>query len=279
MSLRPVADIRAELAQRWHSAIAHQGAPLRCGRFSGIKELDALLEPAGIPVGRLTEITGACSSGKTGLALSLFAACLSEGGIGAYVDPAKTFFAPFAISGSGVDLRRLIIVRPQDAAGMRRGVDALVRGGACAIVVFDCSEHAGFLQAHHCTRLVAQAEKTGTALIALSHGNVPALAYFASLRLRVAGIIPLWQQGDDGSARLLGYRTSVGIVKSRAAAPGRSAMLTALLPDVLNTWPTTPHKRMDLYDASDRMSHNFALFKRGMLAREPIAGWTAAGGS
>jgi len=271
-----VLDLRAQLERRWHSAVAQQGGMGARGLFSGVAGLDELLRPGGVPAGRLTEIIGSPSSGKTGVALAILADALGAGGIGAYIDPDGTFFTPFAAQ-AGLNLGRLIVVRPPDSAGARRAVDALVRGGACAVVVLDCSGRADLLQTHHCARLAAQAEKTGTALLLLSHGNSSALAYFASLRIGTSGIAPMWQHGSGG-VRLLGYRTHVGILKSRTAAPGASALLSAALADVTGTWPIDSPDRLDLSDASNRLSDHTALPKRGVFALEPLVGRTAAGG-
>jgi hypothetical protein len=232
-----VAQLRAVLERRWQEAVPRALTPVRAGRVSGIAGIDELLGPGGIPRGQLTELFGAASSGKTTLAVAILAACTREGGIGAYIDPAKTFFAP-AAAGAGIDLQRLIVVRPSDGAAARRAVDALVRGGACTVVVFDASELPNALQTHHCARLVAQAEKTGTSLLIVSRGNVQAVASFASLRLRALALEPLWQEGSDGGGRLLGCIAAVEVAKSRAIGPGRSARVAAALPEVAGTWPT-----------------------------------------
>ncbi|MBC5825190.1 MAG: hypothetical protein GIX02_10275 [Candidatus Eremiobacteraeota bacterium] len=276
MPLQSVLALRSQIERRWHSAVAHQGSASAPALCSGIADLDALLRPGGIPAGRLTEILGEPSSGKTGIALAILTAALRAGGIGAYVDPSRTFFAPFAAH-AGLDLGRFIVVRPTNPASARSAVDALVRGGACAAVVVDCSGDAELLQTHHCARLAAQAERTGTALIALSHGNVSALAYFASLRLHVWGIAPLWQQGAE-CVQLLGYRARVGILKSRTSAPGASALLMAVLPDVAGSWPIHSDDRMDFSDAPNRLFDHLQLFQRGVRARESLLGRTAAGG-
>lgn len=231
-----VSELRSALERRWQGVIPHAAAPARPGRTSGIAELDTLLGPAGVPRGQLTELFGARSSGKTMLAFALLAAATREGVLGAYVDPFGTFFAPGA-AGAGIDLRRLIVARPRDAAGACRAVDALVRGGACAVVVFDCSALPGALQTHHCARLVAQAEKTGTALVVITSGNAQPVASFASLRLRAHDLVPVWQDGSDGGGRLLGCLASVAVAKSRAIVPGRSTRFAAALPDVAGTWP------------------------------------------
>jgi hypothetical protein len=282
-SCSAVEDLRVQIQRRWHSAIAHEARACTRGRLSGFPQLDALLAPAGIPSGQLLEISGQASSGKTGLALAIAAAFLRSGDICAYVDPQKSFFAPFAAAG-GVDLKRLLIVRPQDATAMRRAIDALVRAGAFAAVVIDCSQNPSAVQTHHCTRLVAQAAKNGTTLVALSHGNTPALASCASLRLHAGDIAPLWQPGSDGEDRLCGYRTSISLIKSRSIAPGRSVMLNVLLPDVYNTWPSmqarddtpNPLDEDESYEPPNRMPDRSALFHSGMLASKLVAERAAA---
>src|SRR5215469_1383607 len=231
-----VAELRNALERRWQGVVPHAAAPVRPGRASGIGDLDALLGTAGVPAGQLTELFGARSSGKTMIALALLAAAMRDGALGALIDPSKSFFAPSA-AGAGIDLRRLIVVRPGDGAGVRRAADALVRGGACPVVVVDCSESPGALQTHHCARLVGQAEKTSTTLVVVSNGDLQAVASFASLRLRVHDLTPLWQEGSAGSDRLLGCVASVDVAKSRAIAPGRSVRFAAVLPDVAGTWP------------------------------------------
>jgi len=97
----------------------------------------------------------------------------------------------------------------------------------------------GALQAHHCARLAAQAEKTGTALVIITEGGkATAVASFASLRVRACGLAPLWQAGSDAGGRLAGCAASIEIVKSRAVAPGRGTNIAAPLPEVAGTWPT-----------------------------------------
>jgi RecA/RadA recombinase len=199
-------------------------------------DLDELLGSAGIPRGRLTEVFGGPSSGKTSVAFAVLAACTNAGLLAAYVDAAGTFYAP-AAAGAGIRLAQVLVVRPPTADMARRAVDALVRCGACALVVFDCAGLGDVLRAHQCARLASQAEKTDTALLALSSGNVPALASFASLRLRLSGLKPVWQKGSAGGGQLAGCVTSIEVVKSRMSAPGRSAAIQALLPDIAGSWP------------------------------------------
>ena len=230
-----VADLRSLIERRWHGATARVGAAPAPGAFTGDADLDAALGAGGIPRGRMAELFGAPSSGKTTLAFAFLAACTRAGEIAAWVDPARTFFAP-AAAAAGIDVRRLLVVRPNGAAAMRRAVDALVRGGACAMVALDCTGLRDSLLAHHCARLVAQAEKTGTVLLVLSGGDVPAVASFASVRLRAEGLAPRWQAGSAGSGRLAGCAVSVTVAKSRTAAPGKRVRVEACLPDVAGTF-------------------------------------------
>ncbi len=234
-----VADLQSLLQRRWHGAAVHGRAAGVTGWPTGIASLDRALGPVGIPSGRLTEIFGAPSSGKTTLAYAVLAACTQRGDIGAYVDPQHGLFAPAALA-AGIVLERLLIVRPTQTQALRRAVDAIVRSGACAVVVLDGTS-ADTLQTHHCARLVAQAERNNTALIALSRGESQPLASFASLRLRMRSLAPLWQSGSEGGDRLCGYGIELNVVKSRLGAPGMSAEFAASMYDVAMSWPDAHH--------------------------------------
>ena len=230
-----VAALQSLIESRWSGAAVHGRVLPITGWPTGIASVDRALGPTGIPCGRLTEVFGERSCGKTTLVYALLAACTHRGDIGAFIDPQASLFAP-AAEAAGIDLERLIVVRPGHAQALRRALDALVRSGACAVVVVDAAG-AEALQTHHCARLVAQAERTATTLIALSQGDSQALASFASLRLRMHGLAPLWQDGSDGGARLSGYGISLDIAKSRMGAPGKSATVEVCIPDVSNSWP------------------------------------------
>ena len=231
----PVAALESMLERRWHGAAVHGHALSLTGWSTGIPSLDRALGPTGIPHGRLTEIFGDASSGKTTLAFALLAACTRRGDLGAYVDPENSLFAP-AAEAAGIDLDRLIVVRPKAAQAVRRAADAIVRSGACAVVVLD-TVSADALQTHHCARLVSQADRNGITLVALSRGESQPLASFASLRVRMRDLSPLWQPGSDGGGRLSGYSIVLDVAKSRMGAPGASAAFDAHMPDVATSWP------------------------------------------
>lgn len=231
----PVTAIENLLERRFHGATVHaKAAPARAGWNTGIPDIDRALGPVGVPQGRITELFGEVSSGKTTLVYALLAACTERDDIGAYVDPDKTLFAP-AAHAAGIDLTRLIVVRPTEAPTLRRAVDAIVRSGACAVTVLD-GWSADALQTHHYARLAAHAEKNGTSLVVLSRGGCQPLASFASLRIHLRGISPLWQAGSDGGARLHGYRIALEVAKSKFGAPGKSASFDAWFPEVTGSW-------------------------------------------
>jgi hypothetical protein len=230
--------LRSLLESRWHGSAAHGAAQAARLFTTGIPSLYRALG-AGFPVGRLTEIFGERSCGKTSLAYGLLARCTRIGDLAAWIDSEKSFFAPTAES-AGILLEQLLVIRPRDAAGYRRAADAVVRSGACAIVVLDgaCSEA---LQTHHYARLVAQAEKTGTMLVALSRGTSQPLASFASLRIRASGLSPFWQTGIRTAYdhRLAGYQIACEVVKSKVSVPGTSAAVNVMLADVAGSWPAS----------------------------------------
>ena len=235
-----VAAIESLLERRFHGATVHaKAAPPRGGWTTGISDFDRALGPIGVPHGRITELFGETSSGRTTIAYALLAACTARGDIGAYVDPDNALYAPAAY-GAGIDLTRLIVVRPSEASSLRRAADALVRSGACAVTVLDgCS--ADVLQPHHYARLASHAEKNGTSLVVLSHGGCQPLASFASLRVHLRGLMPLWQAGSDGGVRRHGYRIALDVAKSKFGAPGKSASFDVQFSDVTGSWRVPAH--------------------------------------
>jgi recA bacterial DNA recombination protein len=242
------------MASRWQGPAVHGHVQAVCPFATGIPSLDRALGDGGIPIGRLTEVFGERSSGKTTFAYGLLARCTRLGDIGAWIDPEKSFFAPAAES-AGVVLERLIVIRPRDAVGCRRAADAVVRSGACAVVVLDGASSEA-LQTHHCARLVAQAEKTATILIALSCGASRPLASFASLRIRTCGLSPFWQSGTRmrTDSRLAGYQITCDVVKSKVSIPGKSAAVSVGLADVGASWPESQSR-----DVEECVDHACAL--------------------
>jgi hypothetical protein len=136
---------------------------------SGWPEVDALLG-GGLPRGRLSEIVGLRSSGKTSLALASAARATSAQQLVAWVDGPGELYPPVAAA-QGVDLERLLIVKSggkQEDAGLAaaRAGEIVARSRAFGLVVLDVSERAGFPE-RAASRLRAAAHEAGIAVVAL----------------------------------------------------------------------------------------------------------------
>lgn len=117
-----------------------------CFASSGRPDIDALLPGKGFPRGALSELMGGPGSGKTAVALSSLAIGMSEEGLGAFVDGRGELYPP-AVASFGLDLNRLLIVRPSSGdpgcdglEQTRRALwaaEALLASGAFPIVVMD----------------------------------------------------------------------------------------------------------------------------------------------
>jgi protein ImuA len=120
--------------------------PPRRVRFasSGRPEVDVLLPGGGFPRGALTELAGGHASGKTALALSALAAAMGQDGLAAFVDGRCELYPP-AAAAFGVDLDRLLVVRPLgheegEGEAVRRALwaaEALLSSGAFEAVAMD----------------------------------------------------------------------------------------------------------------------------------------------
>ena len=218
---------------------------------SGSIGLDIALGVGGYPRGRIIEIFGPESSGKTTLALHAIAEAQKEGGIAAFVD-AEHAFDRFYAQNLGVDLENLIISQPDFGEQALEIVDNLIRSGAIDIVVVDSvaaltpkSEIEGEmgdskmgLQA----RLMSQALRKLTANISRTQSTVifinqlrekigvvfgnpetttggNALKFYATQRLDVRRIGAI----KNTKGEILGNRTRVKVVKNKVAPPFKTA--------------------------------------------------------
>jgi len=213
--------------------------------------LDVALGVGGYPRGRVIEIFGPESSGKTTLALHAIAEAQKDGGIAAFVD-AEHAFDRFYAQNLGVDLENLIISQPDFGEQALEIVDNLIRSGAIDIVVVDSvaaltpkSEIEGEmgdskvgLQA----RLMSQALRKLTANISRTQSTVifinqlrekigvmfgnpetttggNALKFYATQRLDVRRIGAI----KNSKGEILGNRTRVKVVKNKVAPPFKTA--------------------------------------------------------
>ena len=217
---------------------------------TGSLALDIALGVGGIPKGRITEIYGPESSGKTTLALHLVAEAQREGGIAAYID-AEHALDPEYARNLGVDIDSLLVSQPGTGEEALEIADGLVRSGALALIVVDSvaalvpkAEIEGEMGDSHMglqARMMSQAMRklTGTLAktncgivfinqirekIGVMFGNPEttpggrALKFYASVRLEVRRVETL-KQGTD----MVGNRTKVKVVKNKVAPPFRQA--------------------------------------------------------
>lgn len=208
--------------------------------------LDTALGVGGLPRGRIIEIFGPESSGKTTLALHAVAEAQKKGGICAYVD-AEHAMDPEYAKKLGVKINELLISQPDTGEQGLEITESLVRSGKIDIIVVDSvaaltpkDEIEGDMGAHHVgkqARLMSQALRKLTAIVARSKtvvifinqirmqigvmfGNPEttpggkALKFYTSVRLDIRRIAQI-KKGDD----VVGSRTRVKVVKNKVAAP------------------------------------------------------------
>ena len=217
---------------------------------TGAIELDIALGVGGIPRGRVTEIFGPESSGKTTVALHVIAEAQKNGGTAAFID-AEHALDPVYASKLGVDIQNLLVSQPDTGEQALEIAEALVRSGAIDVIVIDSvaalvprAEIEGEMGDSHVglqARLMSQAlrklsgiiNKSNTAAIFINQlrekvgvmfGNPEttpggrALKFYASVRLDVRRVDTL-KQGTE----MVGSRTRVKVVKNKVAPPFKQA--------------------------------------------------------
>jgi recombination protein RecA len=208
--------------------------------------LDAALGVGGVPRGRIIEIFGPESSGKTTLALHIIAEAQKMGGICAFID-AEHAMDPEYSQRLGVKIDQLLISQPDNGEQALDIVDSLVRSGKIDVIVIDSvaaltpkDEIEGDMGAYHVgkqARLMSQALRKLTAIVAKSKtvvifinqirmqigvmfGNPEttpggkALKFYTSVRLDIRRIAQI-KKGDE----IMGGRVRVKVVKNKVAAP------------------------------------------------------------
>ncbi|MEO9953007.1 MULTISPECIES: recombinase RecA [Nonlabens] len=218
---------------------------------TGSLALNAALGVGGYPRGRVIEIYGPESSGKTTLTLHAIAECQKAGGIAAFID-AEHAFDRFYAEKLGVDLDNLIISQPDNGEQALEIADNLIRSGAIDIIVVDSvaaltpkSEIEGEmgdskmglharLMSQALRKLTGSISKTNCTVIFINQlrekigvmfGNPEtttggnALKFYASVRLDIRRSTQI----KDSSGAVLGNKTRVKVVKNKVAPPFRMA--------------------------------------------------------
>ena len=217
---------------------------------TGSLGIDLALGVGGLPRGRVVEIFGPESSGKTTLAIHAIAEAQKQGGIAAFIDAEHAFDRYYAQK-LGVDIENLLISQPDNGEQALEIADNLIRSGAIDIIVIDSvaaltpkSEIEGEmgdskmglqarLMSQALRKLTATISRTGCCCIFINQlrekigvmfGNPEtttggnALKFYASIRLDIRRI----GQIKEGEA-VIGNRTRVKIVKNKVAPPFRTA--------------------------------------------------------
>src|SRR5579864_4486388 len=217
---------------------------------TGSIALDLALGVGGIPRGRITEIYGPESSGKTTLCLHIIANAQRAGGYAAFIDAEHALDRTYAAR-CGVDTNNLLISQPDTGEQALEIVDSLVRSNAIDVVVIDSvaalaprAEIEGEMGDSHVglqARLMSQAMRKLTGAISSSNTSViftnqlrekvgvmfgnpettaggRALKFYASVRLDIRRIDSI-KQGQE----VMGSRTRVRVVKNKVAPPFRVA--------------------------------------------------------
>lgn len=217
---------------------------------TGSIDLDVALGLGGVPRGRVVEIFGPESSGKTTLALHIIAEAQKNGGSAAFID-AEHALDPSYAANLGVDVENLIVSQPDTGEQALEIAEALVRSGAIDVIVVDSvaalvpraeiegemgDSHVGLqarMMSQALRKLAGSVNKSKTTTIFINQlrekigvmfGNPEttpggrALKFYSSVRLDVRRIESI-KQGSD----ILGNRTRVKVVKNKVAPPFKIA--------------------------------------------------------
>lgn len=236
-----------------------KGSIMRLGESAGMDvdviptgaiSLDAALGVGGIPRGRVIELFGPESAGKTMLALHIVSEAQRMGGVAAFVDAEHALDVHFARK-LGVDIDNLLVSQPDSGEEALEITDTLVRSGAIDLIVVDSvaalvpkaelegdmgDSHVGLharLMSQALRKLTGSAQKSGTTVLFINQLRMKigvmfgspetttggrALCFYSSVRLDIRGIGAI-KDGDE----VIGRRTRIKVVKNKVAPPFREA--------------------------------------------------------
>jgi len=205
--------------------------PVECISTGSIS-IDYALGVGGVPRGRVIEIFGPESSGKTTLALQVIAQAQKQGGMAAFVDAEHALDAAYAKK-LGVDIDNLLVSQPDNGEQALEIVEVLIRSGGVDVVVDAQMGLQARLMSQALRKLTGVVSKSKTCLIFINQlrekigvmfGNPEtttggrALKFYASVRIDIRRVASI----KDGDL-VVGGRTRVKVVKNKVAPPFRDA--------------------------------------------------------
>ena len=196
---------------------------------TGALSLDIALGIGGVPRGRIIEVYGPESSGKTTLALHIIAEAQKEGGEAAFID-AEHALDPVYAKKLGVDIDNLIVSQPDTGEQALEITESLIRSGALDVVVVDSvaalvpkAEIDGDMGDSHMglqARLMSQALRK---LAGAINKSKTVLIFINQLREKIGVMFGNPETTTGGRALKLGNRVRVKVVKNKVAPPFREA--------------------------------------------------------
>lgn len=253
---------------------------------TGAISLDIALGIGGVPRGRIIEIFGPESSGKTTLAMHILAEAQNQGGIAAFIDAEHAFDAGYAKK-IGINLEELYISQPDYGEQALEILETLVRSGAFSVIVVDSvaaltpkaeidgemgDAHMGLqarLMSQALRKLTAIASKTNVTIVFINQlrmkigimfGNPEtttggnALKFYSSVRMDIRRTQTI-KEGED----VKGHTVKVKVVKNKMAPPFKEAIFNIIYPNGID-------KYSSLLDAAVQfgvVEKSGAWFRRG----------------
>jgi len=192
--------------------------PVAIARFpTGLSALDDALG-GGLPRGRIVELAGGRSSGRTGLACAIAAAATRAGETIGWVDPADAL-DPETAAATGVTLARTLWVRPRDVDAAFRAAEIVLGAGGFGLVVLDVDARDGAPW----PRLARAAERGRSTLLVVASRR--GAGTFAAVGLELTGQRVRWDRGPGQLVMLGGMDSRLSIARNRVGRPGQALVV------------------------------------------------------
>jgi hypothetical protein len=188
---------------------------------TGLPRLDLVLH-GGLPRGRLTELAGTRSSGRTGLACVIAGSATRAGETIAWVDP-EDGLEPEAVAEAGVVLTHTLWVRPRGERDALRAAELLLGAGGFGLVVLDLGSLETAARGAPWARLVHAAERTGSVLLVVATRRLAGAC--AALGLELSAPQVQWSNGPGRLALLEGIDAHLTIARSRIGPAGQALVV------------------------------------------------------